>query len=302
MPAMGKMIKTEGLTKAFGKKTAVENLNLEVKEGEVFGYLGPNGAGKSTTIKLLLNFINPTSGSARVLDQDPHTDIVDIMENTGYLPGEIHMYENLTGHEHLKYQASLRNNVDWNYVKKLAERFNADLSKKIKALSHGNKQKIAIIGAFMHKPKLLILDEPTTGLDPLVQREFYDLVSEVNQAGSTLFISSHILPEIERMCHRVGILREGKLIVTEDISTLKEKALRLLEVHFASPVNKSKFENIEGIQNITLEKDILHCSVAGSLDPLIKAISKYEVTNLITHEADLEQIFLNYYSSYKNVT
>lgn len=295
-------IKTENLTKLFGKKAAVENLNLEVKEGEVFGYLGPNGAGKSTTIKLLLNFISPTSGFSRILDLDPQKQIVEIMNQTGYLPGEIHLYEGLTGRDHLRYQASLRENVNWKYVESLAERFKSDLSKPIKSLSHGNKQKIALIGAFMSKPKLLILDEPTTGLDPLIQREFYDLVSEVNQTGTTLFISSHIMPEVERICHRVGILREGKLIVTEDIETLKSKALRPLEVHFANDVPKASFTSVEGVKNISIDKNILHCEIVGSLDKFIKELSKYEIVNIITHETDLEKIFLNYYSNKNNGT
>lgn len=293
---MATVIKTQNLTKLFGRIEAVKNLNLEVKEGEVFGYLGPNGAGKSTTIKLLLNFINPNSGSASVFNLNPHTDIVEIMRNTGYLPGEVHLYENLTGKEHLKFQASLRNNVDWKYVLELAERLDCDLSKKIKSLSHGNKQKVAIIGAFMHKPKLLVLDEPTTGLDPLIQREFYNLVAEVNKAGSTLFVSSHILPEVERICHRVGILRKGELIVTEEIETLKAKALRPLDVYFAKELPKDSFKNMDGIKNIVIEGKILHCDIIGSLDKFIKALGKYEVVNLITREPDLEQIFLTYYT------
>ncbi len=293
---MANIIKTSKLSKTFGKKTVLSDLSLEVKEGEVFGYLGPNGAGKSTTIKLLLNFINPTQGLIKVLNLDPQKNIVDIMKNTGYLSGEIHLYENLTGQEHLKYQAGLRKNVDWTYVKTLAERFQSDLSKPIRTLSHGNKQKIALIAAFMSKPRLIILDEPTTGLDPLVQREFYSLVSEVNKSGSTLFISSHILPEVERVCHRVAILREGKLIVTEDIDSLKSKAVRPLEIHFAKSIQKGSFANIEGIKNILIDKEILRCDIVGSLDKFIKELAKYEVLNIITREPDLEQIFLNYYS------
>ena len=299
---MSAIIKTQNLTKVFGKTVAVENLNLEVNEGEVFGYLGPNGAGKSTTIKLLLNFINPTSGAVSVFGKNPQTQSIGILKDIGYIPGEIHLYENLSGKEHLKFQAGLRDNVDWKYVESLAERLRINLKLKIKTLSHGNKQKIAIIGAFMHKPKLLILDEPTTGLDPLIQREFYSLVSEVNQAGSTLFISSHILPEVERVCHRVGILREGRLIETEEIETLKNKAIRPLEVHFAKTVSKENFTNIEGVKNISIENKILHCEIVGSLDKFIKELSKYEVVNIETREADLEQIFLNYYSNKNNGT
>lgn len=299
MPAI---IKSLNLTKLFGKVAAVNNLNLEVKEGEVFGYLGPNGAGKSTTIKLILNFINPTSGSISVFGKNPQIDSIEILKNIGYIPGEIHLYENLTGKEHLKFQASLRKNVDWKYVESLAERLQINLKLRIKTLSHGNKQKIAIIGAFMHKPKLLILDEPTTGLDPLIQREFYDLVAEVNKQGSTFFISSHILPEVERSCHRVGILKAGNLIVTEDIEVLKKRAVRSLEIHFANIADAQKIKEVKCVKNFQTNKNIVLCQVEGSLDDLIKEIAKYEVTNIITQEADLEQVFLNYYKKDNNVT
>ncbi|MDP2720453.1 MAG: ABC transporter ATP-binding protein [bacterium] len=295
------VIETSKLTKYYGKQVGVMDLDLAVHEGEVFGYLGPNGAGKSTTIKLLLNFINPTGGSMTVFGKDPQKQSTSILGDIGYIPGEIHMYDTLSGKDHLKFQASLQSGVDWKYVKKLATRLQVDLNKPIRSLSHGNKQKIAIIAAFMHEPKLLILDEPTTGLDPLIQREFYDLVSEVNQAGSTFFISSHVLPEIERMCHRVGILKEGRLMVTEEIETLKKRAVRSLEIQFTKEVKASDLQGIKGIRELQVEENIAHCKVEGSLDPLIKKISKYEVLNLITQEADLEQVFLDYYKKDKNV-
>ena len=295
------VIETSKLTKYYGKQVGVMDLDLAVNEGEVFGYLGPNGAGKSTTIKLLLNFINPTSGSMAVFGKDPQKQSTGILGDIGYIPGEIHMYDTLSGGDHLKFQASLQGGVDWKYVKKLASRLQVDLNKPIKSLSHGNKQKIAIIAAFMHEPKLLILDEPTTGLDPLIQREFYDLVSEVNRAGSTFFISSHVLPEIERMCHRVGILKEGRLIVTEEIETLKKRAVRSLEIQFAQEVKAADLQGIKGIRELQIADNIAHCKVEGSLDLLIKQISKYEVLNLITQEADLEQVFLDYYKKDKNV-
>ena len=295
------VIETKKLTKYYGKQVGVMDLDLAVHEGEVFGYLGPNGAGKSTTIKLLLNFINPTSGSTAVFGKDPQKQSTGILGDIGYIPGEIHMYDTLSGRDHLKFQASLQGGVDWKYVKKLAFRLQVDLNKPIRSLSHGNKQKIAIIAAFMHEPKLLILDEPTTGLDPLIQREFYDLVSEVNQAGSTFFISSHVLPEVERMCHRVGILKEGRLIVTEEIDTLKKRAVRSLEIQFAREVKTADLQGIKGVRELQVEGNIAHCRVEGSLDQLIKKISKYEVLNLITQEADLEQVFLDYYKRDKNV-
>lgn len=295
------VIQTKKLTKYYGKQLGITGLDLTVSQGEVFGYLGPNGAGKSTTIKLLLNFINPTEGSMRVFGKDPQTQSTSILGDIGYIPGEIHMYDSLSGKNHLKFQASLQDGVDWKYVEKLASRLQVDLAKPIKSLSHGNKQKIAIIAAFMHKPKLLILDEPTTGLDPLIQREFYDLVSEVNQSGSTFFISSHVLPEIERMCHRVGILKEGRLMVTEEIETLKKRAVRSLEIQFAKEAIAEHFAGIKSIRDLQIKGNTAHCKVEGSLDQLIKQISKYEVINLVTQEADLEQVFLNYYKKGKNV-
>ena len=294
------VIETKKLTKYYGKQVGVIDLDLAVNRGEVFGYLGPNGAGKSTTIKLLLNFINPTGGSMTVFGNDPQKQSTSILSDVGYIPGEIHMYDTLSGRDHLKFQASLQGGVDWKYVKKLASRLQVNLAKPIKSLSHGNKQKIAIIAAFMHQPKLLILDEPTTGLDPLIQREFYDLVSEVNQAGSTFFISSHVLPEVERMCHRVGILKEGNLIVTEEIETLKKRAVRSLEIQFAKEIKPQDLKGIGGIRDLQIKENIARCRVEGSLDQFIKQISKYEVINLITQEADLEQVFLNYYKKDKN--
>ena len=295
------VIETSKLTKYYGKQVGVIDLDLTVNEGEVFGYLGPNGAGKSTTIKLLLNFINPTSGSMAVFGKDPQKQSTGILGDIGYIPGEIPPNPCILCNEHLKFQASLQGGVDWKYVKKLASRLQVDLAKPIKSLSHGNKQKIAIIAAFMHEPKLLVLDEPTTGLDPLIQQEFYDLVSEVNQAGSTFFISSHVLPEIERMCHRVGILKEGRLMVTEEIETLKKRAVRSLEIQFAKEVKPKDLEGIRGIRDLQIKENIAQCKVEGSLDQLIKKISEYEVLNLITQEADLEQVFLDYYKKDNNV-
>ena len=289
------VIKITKLTKFYGKSLGIEDLTLQVNEGEVFGYLGPNGAGKSTTIKLLLNFINPTSGSMEIFGYDPTTQSTKVKENIGYLPGEIHMYEELSGRDHLKFQAQLRNGTDWNYVEELAKRLKVDLGKKIKSLSHGNKQKVALIGAFMHKPKLIILDEPSTGLDPLIQQEFYRLVGEVNKAGTTFFISSHILPEVERICHRVTIIREGHLIVTEEIANLKKGALRPLEVIFSTKVSAKDFENIFGIKDIEIIGNTLKCKVVGSLDPFVKKLGEFPVESIITQEPDLEQIFLKYY-------
>lgn len=296
----GTIIKTENLTKFYGKNKGIEDLSLEVLSGEIFGFLGPNGAGKSTTIKILLNFIKPTSGSASIFGFNPLTEIVKINREIGYLPGEVHMYEQLSGEAHLKFQAELRDNVKWNFVEELGKRLQANFKKPIKALSHGNKQKIALIGALMHRPKLLILDEPTTGLDPLIQQEFYKIIDEANDAGTTIFVSSHILPEVERICDRVAIIRDGKLVITEEIESLKKRAERPIEVYFKTRPKKEDFEKIAGVTQLIIEGNKVSCTIKGSYDTFIKTIAKYEVINVITQEPNLEKIFLGYYSGEKN--
>lgn len=288
------IIKTEKLTKDYGNRRGIFDLNLTVNEGEVFGYLGPNGAGKTTTIRTLMDFLRPDSGKATIFGLGSVADSVKIKHGVGYLPGDLDLYDNLTGAEFLRYLANLRGDVDWNYAKQLADRLESNLKQAIRSLSHGNKQKLGLIQAFMHKPKLLILDEPTTGLDPIVQHEFTHMVSEVKEDGRTVFISSHILPEVERTCDRVAIIRQGKLVLTDDIKTLKEHAVRPIEVHFASAINLEEFADLK-LQDLKIEKNILTCNVPGSFDALVKRLAKYEVANIITPEPDLEQIFLNYY-------
>lgn len=293
---METVILIENLTKFYGKYQGVIDLNFEVKEGEVFGYLGPNGAGKTTTIRSILGFIKPKKGKIFIFGKDIEKEGYKIKKKTGYIPGDLALYENLTGMEFLKYMANLRGNVNWNYVKELSERFNINLNQPIRSLSHGNKQKIGIIQAFMHKPDLLILDEPTLGLDPLMQYEFYHLISEVKREGKTVFLSSHILPEVERICDRVGIIREGKLVTVESIDTLKSHAFRELEVHFAKPVPKEAFSELPGIKDLKVEDSIIRFKVVGSLDAVIKTAAHYEIVNIISHEPSLEEIFMSFYS------
>lgn len=288
------VIRTKDLTKNYGNQRGIFDLNLEVFGGEVFGYLGPNGAGKTTTIRTLLDFIRPTKGSASILGSDSRADSVKIKREIGYVPGELELYDNMTGEEFLRYLASLRGGVNWKFVEELAKRLNSNLKQPISSLSHGNKQKIGLIQAFMHKPKLLVLDEPTTGLDPIVQHEFTHMIAEVKSEGRTVFLSSHILPEVERTCDRVAIIRAGKLVVVENILSLKEHALRPIEVHFASPIKSEDFADLK-LQDLKIEKNLLRCDVPGSFDPLVKRLAKYKVLNIITPEPDLEQIFLHYY-------
>ena len=289
------VIVTKNLTKYYGKHRGVEGLDIEVKKGEVFGYLGPNGAGKTTTIRLLLDFIRSSAGSAKIFGLDSRADSVKIKRQVGYLPGELHLYENLTGVGLLKFLASLRGRVDWEFIEQLAGRLKANLSQKIKSMSHGNRQKIGIIAAFMHRPKLLILDEPTAGLDPLMQHEFYHLVEGIKRAGNTVFMSSHIMPEVEKICDRVGFIRDGQLVEVQDVETLKERAPRPLEVLFAKPVSLKDFEAVVGVKDIKIEGAILRCTVIGSLDSFVKKIAEFEVVNIASQEPNLEDIFMTYY-------
>ena len=289
------LIVTKGLTKYYGKNIGIVDLDLEVKKGEIYGFLGPNGAGKTTTIRTLLDFIRPTKGTAAIFGLDARKDNVRIKNRIGYLPGELELYKKLNGSELLRHFSNLRGNVDWRHVKNLAERLDFDMSKPARSLSSGNKHKLGLIQAFMHKPDLLILDEPTVGLDPLMQQEFYELVLEAQEEGQTAFISSHILPEVERICDRVAFIRKGKLIDVKEISDLKAQAFRQIEITFAQAVPKDEFSNLAGVQDVVVEDTVLRCTVAGSLDAVIKAAARFEVVNLISHEPNLEDIFLNYY-------
>ena len=290
------VINTESLTKFYGKQRGVLDVSLAVQRGEVFGYLGPNGAGKTTTIRMLLDFIRPTSGRATILGLDMHRNSRQIRERIGYLPGELALYEKLTGAQLLRYVSYLRGGMDWHYAEDLALRLDYDLSQRISSLSHGNKQKLGLIQAFMHQPELLILDEPTIGLDPLMQQEFYRLIAEVKGEGRTVFLSSHIMPEVERVCDRVGIIREGRLVTVEDVEVLKGRVLRRLEIHFATPVPQEKFAGIAGVRDVTVHDSVLRCTVIGALDALVKTAAQFEVLNIISHEPSMEEVFLAYYS------
>ncbi len=290
------VIETTGLTKYYGKARGVIDLDLGIQQGEVFGYLGPNGAGKTTTIRTLLDFIRPTRGQATIFGLDTRQRSREIRQRVGYLPGELALYDKMTGAEVLRYMAYLRGGVEWKHVEGLAARLSCDLSRPIRTLSHGNKQKVGLIQAFMHQPELLVLDEPTIGLDPLVQQEFYRLIAETKAEGRTVFLSSHILPEVERVCDRVGIIREGRLIAVEDVATLKARALRRLEIHFAAPVPQEAFARLEGVRDVTVDNGVMRCTIVGTVDAVIKAAAQYTVVNVISHEPSLEEIFLAYYS------
>jgi ABC-2 type transport system ATP-binding protein len=231
----GPAIVTRALTKTYGRARGVADLDLEVRPGEVFGYLGPNGAGKTTTLRLLLDLIRPTRGSATVLGLDSHREGRAIRRRVGYLPGDLRLYVSLSGRELLDYFGHLRGAIPRERAEALARRLDCDLGREIRALSSGNRQKLGLIQAFMSDPELLILDEPTNGLDPLVQQTFYELVLEARAAGRTVLLSSHILPEVERVCDRVGILREGRLVAVESIADLRARAVRRVEIEFGTP-------------------------------------------------------------------
>ncbi|MCX7680479.1 MAG: ABC transporter ATP-binding protein [Anaerolineae bacterium] len=289
------VIQTEGLTKYYGRSRGIIEVSLQVEQGEIFGFLGPNGAGKTTTIRLLLDLIRPTRGHVRLLGLNPQRDGVAVRQRVGYLPGELALYPDLTGQQVLEYAARLRKNVSQDEIARLAARLEADLRRPIRTLSHGNRQKIGIIMAMMHRPELLILDEPTTGLDPLVQQVLYELLEEVRREGRTVFFSSHILPEVERLCDRVGILREGRLVAVETVSGLKGVAVRRIDLVLDGPVDPQPFRAVPGVREVTAAGSTLHIAVQGSMDPLIKAAAQHTVLNIVTYEPNLEEAFLAFY-------
>ena len=291
-------IETHKLTKWYGPKArGIIDVDLVVETGQIFGFLGPNGAGKSTTIRLLLDLIRPTSGTATVLDLDIHRDRLAIDRRVSYVPGELSLYSDLTGGQMLTYLGNIQGGVDAAYRDKLIERLELDPSKRIKRLSRGNKQKVGLVAAFMFRPELIILDEPTSGLDPFVQLEFEHLCEEARSEGRTVFISSHQLPEVEHLCDRVGIIREGRLLAVESITALKERALRRLEIEFGGKVDPAAFANLPGVRDVSVKDGALSCTVMGSVDALVKAAARFEVRNLRSIETSLEEIFLAYYGA-----
>ncbi len=288
-------IVTTGLTKFYGKNRGIEDVSFHVAKGEVFGFLGPNGAGKSTTIRLLLDLIRPSRGAAQIFGRDTHADSVAIRRSLGYLPGEPAWNADLTGAELLDFYAGLRDRHDRSYRNGLAERLDLDLSRRIGQLSRGNKQKVALIQALMHKPDLVVLDEPTSGLDPLVQHEVLLVLRESAAEGRTVFLSSHVLSEVEHVADRVGIIREGRLAVVETIERLKSRALRSIDVRFGRAVPAGAFEGLPGVKEATVRENFAHFMVEGTIDALVKAAAQFEVLDIVSEEADLEEIFLTYY-------
>ena len=290
-------IETNGLSKDYGAGRGLFELDLEVEQGEVFGFLGPNGAGKSTTMRLLMDLIRPTSGSATILGLDTRRDAGAIHRRVGFLPGELAMYPKLRGAEMLDYLAALRGGVDPRVRNALAERFDADLRRPIRELSTGNRQKLGLIQAFMHEPELLILDEPITGLDPLVQHSFHELLAEVASRGATVFLSSHSLSEVENAAHRVAILRKGRLVVVDSVENLRRVAVQRIEIEFEADADADEFRSLRGVREANADGPHLTVAFEGSPDAVVKAAAAHVVRSIRTHDDDLEEIFLRYYGS-----
>jgi ABC-2 type transport system ATP-binding protein len=291
------VVRLVGLTKDYERHRALENVDLVVGEGEVFGLLGPNGAGKTTTIRLIMGLLRPTAGRAEVLGLDAWHDSVSIHARVGYLPGEPGLYKRLTGQEIIDYFTAIRRDaVARRTAKRLAERFDLDLGRRVRTLSRGNRQKLAVVQAFMSSPDLVVLDEPTSGLDPLVQQEFHLLVRETTARGATVLLSSHVLDEVQRLADRIGIIRQGQLVAVERLEELRAKALHHVEARFVGPVDRAAFGALAGVRHLTLEGGLLCCGLpATSLDALIKTLGRFQVTDVAITEADLEEMFLTYY-------
>ena len=288
-------IRTEQLTKMYGNRRGLAGLDLTVTAGEVFGFLGPNGAGKTTTIRILLDLIRPTSGRVELLGGDPHRDGVALRRRVGYLPGDFLVDGRQSVDELLTYLGNLRGGVPRARITALAGRLDLDLGVKIRSLSKGNRQKVAVVQAFMHQPELLILDEPTSGLDPLLQQTFLDMVREARSAGQTVFMSSHVMSEVQATADRVGIVREGVMVTVERVEDLRERGVRRVEIHFEDPVTVEEFAGLPGVSDVMLTADVLRCRLDGRADPLVKAAAKHTVIGLLSEEPDLEELFVTYY-------
>jgi beta-exotoxin I transport system ATP-binding protein len=288
-------IRTEGLAKVYGRRRGLAGLDLDVQQGEVYGFLGPNGAGKTTTIRILLDLLRPTDGTVMVLGQEPRAGGPGLRRRIGYLPGDFAVGGGQTAGELLTHLGYLRGGVPASRITSLAERFDLDLGVRIGSLSKGNRQKVAVVQAFMHQPELLILDEPTTGLDPLIQDRFLGLVADARAAGQTVFMSSHVLSEVQQSADRVGIVRDGRMVAVEAVDALRGRAVRRVEVRFDAAVPPEAFANLPDVLDVKVQGDALTCRLAGRADALVKALARYGVASLTVQEPDLEELFITYY-------
>lgn len=288
------VIEVNALTKFYGRTRGIENVNLEVDEGEIFGFIGPNGAGKSTTIRILLNLIFPTGGSARIMGMDVTAETAKIKQLTGYVPSDANAYANMDVNEFLNYCRRFYNTGDKGRIKEYSDMLELDLHRKIGELSMGNRKKVAIIQSLIHNPLLLILDEPTTGLDPLMQARFFDLLRSENHRGLTIFFSSHILSEIEMLCKRVAIIRDGHIIKVEEIENLRKKQLKYVKIIFREDIHAEEF-SIDGMTALNRQANTLSFMFAGSINDLLSSLTKYHPDDMTIQEPSLEEIFMHYY-------
>ncbi|HVC71286.1 MAG TPA: ABC transporter ATP-binding protein [Acidimicrobiales bacterium] len=287
-------IETVGLTKMFGATRGIEGLNLRVEPGEIFGFLGPNGAGKSTTIRALLDLHRPTAGTALVLGLDAHRDSVTIHRRIGYLPGDLALFGRMTARDHVTWFARARGLEGTGQADALAERFSLALDTRVKELSKGNRQKVGIVLAFMHAPELLILDEPTSGLDPLMKDEFEHLLRETTAHGDTVFLSSHELDEVQRVADRVGIIKEGRLLLTDSVAGLRKCAPQTIEVVFSSIVDAARFQ-LDGVRVVSVDGPRVIMEITGAIAPVLRIIADLDPVDLVSHRAELDELFLDFY-------
>jgi ABC-2 type transport system ATP-binding protein len=288
------VIEIKNLTKSYGKARGIIDVSFSVEEGEIFGFIGPNGAGKSTTIRTLLSLIYPTSGSAEIFGKDCIKFAPEIAKEIGYLPSEVFYYDKMKVIDLLNYSASFYKKDCSKRIKDLAEIMDLDLKKRIEDLSFGNKKKVGIVQALLHEPKLIILDEPTSGLDPLMQQKFFDLLMEENKKGATILLSSHVLSEVQRLCSRVAIIKEGKIIKVEKMSNLTENNYKKFKLEMKSDFDKNHF-NIRGVSSLEIEDNTLSFLFKGNVNLIMKKISEVEISNVWIEEPSLEEIFMHYY-------
>jgi ABC-2 type transport system ATP-binding protein len=290
------VIATAGLEKSYGRTRALRGLDLDVHRGEVFGFLGPNGSGKTTTIRILLDLIRPTAGTAEVLGLDPRREGIAVRRRLGYLEGDFVVDGRQSAGELLTYLGHLRGGVPAARIRELSERLRLDLRPRIRTLSRGNRQKVGLVQAFMHEPELLVLDEPTSGLDPFLQQEFTAMTREVVAEGRTVFMSSHVMSEVQKASDRVGMIKDGVLASVDTVESLRASATRNVEVHFADPVGTEGFSEVPGVSELVVDGPVLRCRLDGPADPLVKTLATHRVLSITSVEPDLEEVFLDRYS------
>ncbi|HMK46438.1 MAG TPA: ABC transporter ATP-binding protein [Methanocella sp.] len=295
---MEPVIQTVNLTKYYGKNRGIKNVSIIVNKGDIYGFLGPNGAGKSTMIRTLLDFIRPSSGHASILGMDCQKDSMKIRKQISYIPGDVSLYGNMTGHMFLRYFGKMRGGYNAGVVNKYAERFDINLDRKIKEYSKGMRQKVVLIQAFMNDPEVIIMDEPTSGLDPLVQQTFMEAVREEASHGKTIFMSSHVLSEVEKICNRVAIIREGEIVAEESMASLRGRFGKVIEVKFKDDVIPTGFR-ITGTSNIEKKNGYYRMTSSGNIKDTLRELSAYDLEDVNMHSMNLEDVFMHYYSGGK---